>query len=389
MDHQPALEPSPSNQTVGFVSSSKRTLTDHPGCSIGSLAHPDVFEFECDQAIFTSQKSPMGEGYRIVAASPGIRPEEKAEITRQSPSHGALSATSQQAVGMMAYPLPTGRYCVCHCKHDGAEHTARGGQRVRTHVAILDPPGFQLFHDNPFAVHQALANVHVAALRGFNPSIPRLTLKSEVRYSPPRYLTTGGGADTFLRVVRSLLSEDPCVLASVPEAKPTLHWALMMLPLSMRPARSFSVGVSFSLARRLTTTAIHHDLDRVKQMIAGQSIQWRDFRGEPLPQENAYNDWVEFVHRRVDQHRLHEVESLTNQMHDKITPVCLTRVAKLCQDRDVAESGDREVLETLQKEYDNFSFRSELESKLAGGLLELIEARLAEMNEADAALEAG
>ena len=44
----------------------------------------------CDQAIFTSIRTPMGEGYRIIAASRGVRPEEKQLITRRSPSHGAL-----------------------------------------------------------------------------------------------------------------------------------------------------------------------------------------------------------------------------------------------------------------------------------------------------------
>ena len=49
-----------------------------------------VTDLTCDQAIFTSIRGPMGEGYRIVAASRGLRPEEKQAITRLSPSHEAL-----------------------------------------------------------------------------------------------------------------------------------------------------------------------------------------------------------------------------------------------------------------------------------------------------------
>ena len=86
----------------------------------------------CNQAIFTSIRSPMGEGYRVVAASPGLRPEEKIEITRRSPSHNSMTCASEDAVGLLAYALPTGRTCVCSCRHAGAEHTARGGQRVWT-----------------------------------------------------------------------------------------------------------------------------------------------------------------------------------------------------------------------------------------------------------------
>ena len=44
----------------------------------------------CDQAIFTSIRTPMGEGYRVIAASRGVRPNEKQSITRNSPSHDSL-----------------------------------------------------------------------------------------------------------------------------------------------------------------------------------------------------------------------------------------------------------------------------------------------------------
>lgn len=381
MDHQSAIEQPTSVRPVSFVSSKKQPSSDHPRALSASRSAEGTVEIECDQAIFTSQKSPMGEGYRIVAASPGIRPEEKAEITRRSPSHGALASNSPQGEGMLAYPLPTGRFCVCHCKHDGVEHTARGGQRVRTHVAILDPRNFRLFDDNLFAVHQALASVPVEAARAFNPSMGRLCLKSVGRYSPPRYLASAGGPEAFLRVTRALMSEEHCVLASVPEARPTLQWALMMLPISMRAERSISVGIKFSLARNLTTTIIHQDFERVQQMIVGQSIRWRDLKAEALAYDSQYDDWIEFISRRADQGRLHEISILTGQMDDKATQISLARIARLCQDRDAAESIERDVLVVLQNEYERFAARNELESRLAGELLGFVESRLAQMDE--------
>ena len=73
----------------------------------------------CDQAIFTSIRTPMGEGYRIIAASRGLRPEEKQAITRSSPSHDSLcwpadkgTEETENRYGAAFYPLPTGRFCV-------------------------------------------------------------------------------------------------------------------------------------------------------------------------------------------------------------------------------------------------------------------------------------
>ena len=69
-------------------------------------------ELACDQAIFTSIRTPMGEGYRIIAASRGLRPHEKQAITRSSPSHDSLCwtpAEEQNIPGRLAaafYKLP-------------------------------------------------------------------------------------------------------------------------------------------------------------------------------------------------------------------------------------------------------------------------------------------
>ena len=385
MDHQSIVntktpDDSKSIRPVSFVSSKKQPPDHAPGTSPTPHVEEAV-SVECDQAIFTSQKSPMGEGYRIVASSPGIRPEEKAEITRRSPSHGSLANNSPQSEGMLAYPLPTGRYCVCHCKHDGAEHTARGGLRVRTHAAILDPKCFEKLDDNPFVVHQALAQVPVEVTRAFNPTMGRLQLKSVGRYSPPRYLTNPNEAEAFLRVTRALLSDEACVLAGVPEARPTLEWAFMMLPMSVRAMRSVSVGINFSMARQISATVIHHDFDRVHQMITGQSIRWRDLRVPPAVHDALFDDWIDFVNRRADQGRLQEIGKLTNRMNETTTQVGLARVAKLCQDRDAADTAERDVLVTLQSEYAKFTSRTELETELVDRLLHCVESRIEQLDE--------
>ncbi|MBU0718028.1 MAG: hypothetical protein KJ749_07255, partial [Planctomycetes bacterium] len=100
---------------------------------------------KCDCAIFTSVRTSMGEGYRIIAASRGLRPDEKQVITRNSPSHNGTCAPPSSAdaetptvVGAAFYPLPPGRLCVALSTHAGAEHTGRGGPRVYTYNVVFD-----------------------------------------------------------------------------------------------------------------------------------------------------------------------------------------------------------------------------------------------------------
>ena len=91
----------------------------------------------CDQAIFTSVRSPMGEGYRVIAASKGVKPKEKQEITRNSPSHDALciSLEDDRHDGPLAaafYPLETGRLAVS-VRHTSTEKLKPYNKTPNTH----------------------------------------------------------------------------------------------------------------------------------------------------------------------------------------------------------------------------------------------------------------
>ncbi len=112
----------------------------------------------CDQAIFTSVRTAMGEGYRIIAASPGLRTDEKQAVTRNSPSHEGLCASQQTdaydgwpIAAASIYKLTSGRLCVALSCSAGAEHTGRGGQRIYTHSVVFAAEefahcGFNAFH---------------------------------------------------------------------------------------------------------------------------------------------------------------------------------------------------------------------------------------------------
>ena len=110
----------------------------------------------CDQAVFTSVRTPTGEGYRIIAASRGLTAEEKRAITQNAPSHNGLYDQSASARAVAFYPLPTGRLCAaCPCSA-GSEHTGRGGTRVYTFSVIFAAEDFPAIRFNPFHIFRAI-----------------------------------------------------------------------------------------------------------------------------------------------------------------------------------------------------------------------------------------
>ncbi|MBN1488521.1 MAG: hypothetical protein JXA69_01270, partial [Phycisphaerae bacterium] len=108
-----------------------------------------------DQAIFTCIRTPMGQGYRVVAASRGLRAKESSEIVTHAPSGDGLCDEGPEPVGISFYPLQSGRFCILHSRYAGAEPTGRGGQRAYTRAFVLDAEQLARFGNSPFQVLRA------------------------------------------------------------------------------------------------------------------------------------------------------------------------------------------------------------------------------------------
>ena len=129
-----------------------------------------------DHTIFTSVRTPMGCGYRLIAASPGVTAEERTKITRWSPSHGNLCSDNPAAEGLASYLLSTGRRCVAWSRHAGPEPTGRGGLRIHTHAVLLTAEAYRQFACMPAAVLQAIAALAPQPLIPQGASLAPLTI---------------------------------------------------------------------------------------------------------------------------------------------------------------------------------------------------------------------
>ncbi|MBI4717236.1 MAG: hypothetical protein HY763_05485 [Planctomycetes bacterium] len=273
----------------------------------------------CDQAIFTSIRSPMGEGYRIIAASRGLRPEEKQTITRLSPSHEGLCLGSGAAPrsarkpglaptaiakpletpAMSYYALPSGRLCVALSVPAGAEHTGRGGQRVYTHSAVFAAVDFANCGYNPFHVFRAMLEAGMATPQLKPPQmLPEATLAVSDAFPSAcgAGFRTAFASDVRRYLLQSLLEGRKLVVDVAGDLLEFAEALLLGLPGPMRQKLSTGVGVKFSAGRCHQLHLLRDPDTNTKARVSAQAIELID-PGTLKPAGLLKSEWAVFVDR--------------------------------------------------------------------------------------------
>ncbi len=289
----------------------------------------------CEQAIFTSIRTPMGEGYRLVAAGRGLRPEERQSITRHSPSHDAMCVPPRDAteppVAASFYALPTGRLCVAYSCLAGAEHTGRGGQRVYTHNVIFDADRFADCGFNPFNVVRAMAEagLTVPALTP-EPVLPvvELTVCCDAgilsRATVPQSLTS-----EFRRpILQALFDGRSVIVDTTDDWLECAESLLLAIPGPARAKLSFGAGLRFSVGRRHSFQFLSDDKKVVKARTAGQAIEYIDTAEEPPP-PGPDSAWITFVDRHWARGDLARLMRRTSRAFEDVSPQGRERIAQL------------------------------------------------------------
>ena len=322
----------------------------------------------CDQAIFTSIRTPMGEGYRIVAASKGVGPEEKRAITRFSPSHDALCfapdgrrGTGSGVAGVAFYCLPSGRLCVARSCYAGAEHTGRGGQRIYTHNCIFDASDFPSWGYNPFDVLRSMMESGTTSPQLSPPPVlPQLQLS----LTPDTHRNRGPAVNASLtspcrrHVLESLLDGRDLILnfrgrwlepgRSGPQTKTdgdrqerlvgpddlTGNWLeiaealLLGIPGPLRLQVPFSAGLRFSIGRRHRLHLVCDTTGATETRVTGQTIEYI----EPASMEPGSfrsSAWAVFVDRHWESGDTARLGRRTSRAFEDLSPAGLDRIAQL------------------------------------------------------------
>lgn len=278
----------------------------------------------------------MGQGYRIVAASRGVRAEEKQAITRFSPSHEALCWRPEEepnpgawfAVGF--YALPTGRLCVAHSYYAGAEHTARGGQRVYTHNVVLDAQHFPACGFNPFHVVRAMRAAETSESPLKPPTtLPELTLCVEQNGIPTEIGNALALTDPRVRrsALHCLFEQRSFILPLESGWTDSTETLLLGLPGPLRAKTSFGAGLRFSTARTHRINVLRDEGDATQSRIQGQAVEYLNAEqaGEPGPSL----PWGKFVEALWAKRAIAVLDRRTSRPFADCSPSACERVGAM------------------------------------------------------------
>ena len=314
-----------------------------------------------DQAIFTSQRGLMGEGYRLIAASSALSAGERTEITRRCPSHHSLCLDSPNAVGLSSYGLESGRHCLGYCRYAGTEQSGRGGQRVHTHLAVLDGAAYGRFEGNPVRAVMALARaVGDPPILKAPPRLEPLVLSLDARpvggQGPLRGdLGTGHDADWLVLLMASILTGRNVIVVGAARPFETLEWTMNAVPLSLRKTVSATVGLKWSPARQIQLSLVDYaDRDTVRAL-HGRDIDRLDVTGvPPRPPVQAVTPYLTLIRRWWNEGRFVDIARLGSLLNGVIRAEDLAGAAGLCNDIDAIKSAEPAVLDGLIIKYTRF-----------------------------------
>ncbi len=300
-----------------------------------------------DRAIFTSVRSMSGQGYRIVAASPGITLGERKAIAKSSPSHGSMTDESDDAIGWAFYELVSGRYCVARSHHHGQEQTARGGKCVLTHSFVVDPDALGAFGGNPFSLLR-----YVEARNGLDTCYDK-----SGHLEPLEVAGVGDLARIAIERVFTILKfdgagflldramQDECIIVTgrLDHGPDIVEGLLLSMPAAMRGACEFTIGLKFALSRRRRVMLIGPDPTRASRLARGRKVtlvsdvEKQAAAGEP-------SQWSSMVADCLRTNRLVDLANLTNAPFDEAALSALDGIAQLQVRLNHVDSSSTETL---------------------------------------------
>jgi hypothetical protein len=297
-----------------------------------------------DRAIFTSLPSNTGEGYRLVAWSAGVRPEERQELTRRAPSHGAL-AGGDQAV-FCFHLQTTKRFVLGLVRVAGAEHTRRGGGRVWTDFVLCDGADARRHAWTPEALREALAAEPLPK--------PPLGSSPLSRVEAPAFVLAQPGspvvAPAALAGLASLLAGTKiCVVAAGSAATTAFEQAMSMLPAALREGVDACGGLRFSPSRGVRVTVTDAIDQETVRATRGQKVECIDLAAKPPVIDGPLAAWFGVMARWWSEDRALDAVDLAARMTGACDIGELQQIAQLCDSIDRREAHPAALGERLAR----------------------------------------
>jgi len=327
----------------------------------------------CDQAIFTSVRTPMGEGYRIIAASAGLKPEEKTAIAKQSPSHGGLCGSGEETKAVAFYKLPGGRLCAALSCTAGKEHSGRGGLRIYTRAVVFDGESFCTFAYNPFNVFRVMESGGLGTPELKPEKTPpgvQLPTNPTKREEETAAAVARAGVDWLGYILRAARSGERLVVACEDPPHCLVEAVFLGIPAPMRQNVSLACGLKFSIGRAFILAGVTGDTAATERIIRGHPVVLVRPNADGSPPKFEYDEWQRMVSDHWTEATARELQEFTARVSPDCSPAALERIAALRNDaRRVATAKPAGLLQLVARrlaQADADELECNLRKELAG-----------------------
>jgi hypothetical protein len=340
---------------------------------------------EVEHAIFTSIRSPVGQGYRLVAVSNGIAADEKREIVQRAPSHGSLCDPLPAATGLASCRLSSGRRGIFLSRNAGIEQTARGGCRVHTHVLVLEPGTFRCFKCDPLAVE---AVARSAGDAGSGPVPPahleplRLLRETTETVDLEPGFTTTADADRAACILSAVLAERRTLVIGVPTPRQVLGLVLGATPMAVRERLSLSYGLKFSPSRRFQLIFAEADRNEAELIVHDYEIDLFRWDSSPPRASSPFAAWLRFARRCWLSGRADEINGLAGQLARGWSAGALERITVLYTAIERLRTADLGLVDRLVREHAQTTSDTEAHARLLDRFRAVATARRADLEDA-------
>lgn len=337
------------------------------GAGSGPSGKPSFVPVSAEQAVFTSIRSATAGGYRIIAASPGLTPPERQEITQRCPSHASLTDNRETAEALLAWPLRSGRHAVAWSRHAGFEHTGRGGYRVHTHVAVLDGQAYRKFQCHAVRVYTAMLEaLPVEPFLEATPSLETLLLPDPAANYHVWISAIGIGCsrESIFGLLGAVLAGKTAAAMGVVAPFTVVDAVLAMLPQSQRAEISLSIGLKPSPSRPSRVLLLDGDAEEARRLTGGQNVCWLNLPGATAGASESEAGWLGLARRWWADGRRGHLCRLAERVTFRASRGDLDRIAGICQDVDAVQGAGAETLEQLAARYATFHPANALEAEL-------------------------
>jgi hypothetical protein len=269
---------------------------------------------QIEQAIFTSARTASGDGYQLVARSPGVTEEQSRELTIWGPSHDALCERRDERSSVNFQRLSCGTYCVSKTMEAGKEYSSRGGARIYTQFLLVPAGVLARFSNSPFAVLRAawakgMMTVHdqpPAVLEPFTLA-GRSALVDEGLLAQ---LADQLGPDRVGRLISAAVSPGIQLIAGAVNYETLFGGLLNCFPVEFRTELTFTTGLRYSPRRPFHLAPITGDAAEKRQAARCEGVTVVDVSETVESVDVERGSWATYVAEAIRRDRLHNLANV-------------------------------------------------------------------------------